>query len=188
MLSHEHPKELLDDHRALEPPDPIPNSAVKRCIADGSVGFPHVRVGHRQAPIPKPLISIAGRGHCFCARETWSGPGPSAPSLDQSCALDGAYRGRSPLQRGWIPPVGASLLANRPALERPGASVRTHMNTQYGAMPSSPSFIDHGRARADQVREQARLQRRTGLFSGSGAHLSPFPNGCFASPSVRAIG
>ena len=41
--------ELLDDHRALEPPDPIPNSAVKRCIADGSVGLPHVRVGHRQA-------------------------------------------------------------------------------------------------------------------------------------------
>ena len=40
--------ELLDDHRALEPPDPIPNSEVKRCIADGSVGFPHVRVGHRQ--------------------------------------------------------------------------------------------------------------------------------------------
>jgi hypothetical protein len=32
----------------LEPPEPIPNSAVKRCIADGSVGFPHVRVGHRQ--------------------------------------------------------------------------------------------------------------------------------------------
>ncbi|MFT6772267.1 MAG: hypothetical protein ACJARU_002490, partial [Congregibacter sp.] len=25
-------------------------SAVKRCIADGSVGSPHVRVGHRQAP------------------------------------------------------------------------------------------------------------------------------------------
>ena len=36
------------DHRALVPPDPIPNSEVKRCIADGSVGFPHVRVGHRQ--------------------------------------------------------------------------------------------------------------------------------------------
>lgn len=41
-------QEFLDDHRALEPPDPIPNSEVKRCIADGSVGFPHVRVGHRQ--------------------------------------------------------------------------------------------------------------------------------------------
>src|SRR5690606_5514920 len=32
--------ELLDDHRELEPPDPIPNSAVKRLLADGSVGFP----------------------------------------------------------------------------------------------------------------------------------------------------
>ena len=40
---------LLDDHRELEPPDPIPNSDVKRFFADGSVGFPHVRVGHRQA-------------------------------------------------------------------------------------------------------------------------------------------
>ncbi|MDU7464079.1 MAG: hypothetical protein E7K78_07635, partial [Haemophilus haemolyticus] len=29
-------------------PDTIPNSEVKRCNADGSVGLPHVRVGHRQ--------------------------------------------------------------------------------------------------------------------------------------------
>ena len=41
--------DLPGDNRALEPPDSIPNSEVKRCIADGSVGFPHVRVGHRQA-------------------------------------------------------------------------------------------------------------------------------------------
>ena len=41
---------LPDDPREPEPPDPIPNSDVKRFIADGSVGFPHVRVGHRQAP------------------------------------------------------------------------------------------------------------------------------------------
>ena len=40
----------------LVPPDPIPNSEVKRLIADGSVGPPHVRVGHRQASIPKPLL------------------------------------------------------------------------------------------------------------------------------------
>ena len=40
---------LPDEHRAVEPPDPLPNSEVKRSIADGSVGFPHVRVGHRQA-------------------------------------------------------------------------------------------------------------------------------------------
>ncbi len=34
---------------AAVPPDPMPNSAVKRRSADGSVGSPHVRVGHCQA-------------------------------------------------------------------------------------------------------------------------------------------
>ena len=52
------PTELLDEHRALEPPDPIPNSAVKRCIADGSVELLHVRVGHRQDSNPEPLIAL----------------------------------------------------------------------------------------------------------------------------------
>ena len=41
---------LLGDHSEMEPPDPFPNSEVKRLSADGSVGLPHVRVGHRQAP------------------------------------------------------------------------------------------------------------------------------------------
>ena len=40
---------MPDDHSICEPPDPIPNSEVKPNSADGSVGFPHVRVGHRQA-------------------------------------------------------------------------------------------------------------------------------------------
>ena len=40
---------MPDDNSELEPPDPIPNSVVKRFSANGSVGHPHVRVGHRQA-------------------------------------------------------------------------------------------------------------------------------------------
>ncbi len=40
---------LLGDHSVMDPPDPMPNSVVKRNSADGSVGSPHVRVGHRQA-------------------------------------------------------------------------------------------------------------------------------------------
>ncbi len=40
---------MPDGYRALEPPDTISNSEVKRCIADGSMGSPHVRVGHYQA-------------------------------------------------------------------------------------------------------------------------------------------
>jgi UDP-N-acetylmuramate dehydrogenase len=33
---------------AVVPPDPMPNSEVKRRSADGSVGITHARVGSRQ--------------------------------------------------------------------------------------------------------------------------------------------
>ena len=36
---------------AVVPPDPMPNSEVKRRSADGSVGSPHARVGNCQALI-----------------------------------------------------------------------------------------------------------------------------------------
>ena len=42
------------NHRDIEPPDPISNSVVKSVIADDSVGFPHVKVGHCQDFIRKP--------------------------------------------------------------------------------------------------------------------------------------
>jgi hypothetical protein len=42
---------LPGGHSDAVPPDPIPNSEVKRISGDGSVGSPHVRVAHRQAPI-----------------------------------------------------------------------------------------------------------------------------------------
>ena len=45
---------MPDEDREREPPDPIPNSEVKPFIADGSVGSPHVRVGHRQASNQNP--------------------------------------------------------------------------------------------------------------------------------------
>ena len=68
------PTELLDEHRALEPPDPFPNSEVKRCIADGSVGFPHVRVGHRQAPNTQHPRSVhSGGGVVFGAGKVLAG-------------------------------------------------------------------------------------------------------------------
>ncbi len=42
---------LSGGHSDVEPPESIPNSEVKHVSADGSVGPPHARVGHRQAPI-----------------------------------------------------------------------------------------------------------------------------------------
>ncbi len=49
---------LPDEDSECEPPDPIPNSEVKPLSADGSVGLPHVRVGHRQALNTKPPIAL----------------------------------------------------------------------------------------------------------------------------------
>ena len=40
---------LPGGNSAVVPPDPMPNSEVKRRSADGSVGSPHVRVGNCQA-------------------------------------------------------------------------------------------------------------------------------------------
>ena len=57
--------DLPGDNRALEPPDSIPNSEVKRCIADGSVGLPHVRVGHRQASKKQNPDYFRTRGFLF---------------------------------------------------------------------------------------------------------------------------
>ena len=42
---------MPDGNSDTVPPDSISNSEVKRISGDGSVGFPHARVAHRQAPI-----------------------------------------------------------------------------------------------------------------------------------------
>jgi hypothetical protein len=51
---------MPDDHSKLVPPLPIPNRTVKRLRADDSAAT-SVKVGHRQAVIPKkphPLMSV----------------------------------------------------------------------------------------------------------------------------------
>ena len=71
-----HSKRLPGGHSGVEPPDPFPNSEVKRTSADGSV-HPHARVGHRQGfYFEKPGL---GRDRVFyCA------------SLQKSRPLDGS--------------------------------------------------------------------------------------------------
>ena len=44
----------------MGPPESIPNSEVKRRNADGSVGHPHVRVGHRQVVNVEPRVEELG--------------------------------------------------------------------------------------------------------------------------------
>src|SRR5690606_17230759 len=61
------PNRLPGGNSEREPPDPISNSEVKTLSADGSVGPPHVRVGHRQALIAKSR-SLEGCGFFFGGR------------------------------------------------------------------------------------------------------------------------
>ena len=55
--------EYSGDYSAVVLPESIPNSEVKCRNADGSVGIPHVRVGHRQIEYPTPYRKV--RGFCF---------------------------------------------------------------------------------------------------------------------------
>ena len=71
--------ELPDDISECEPPDPISNSEVKVHSADGSVGLPHVRLGHCQALYleqPRTRLS-AGFFYGCLERRTMSGHGDS---------------------------------------------------------------------------------------------------------------
>ena len=68
----------------MVPPDSIPNSEVKRSNADGSVGFPHVRVGHHQGfiKVKKPQVRdslrffVLGIGEKSGKKEMTSGLNP----------------------------------------------------------------------------------------------------------------
>jgi hypothetical protein len=51
---------MLDDHSKLVPLLPIPNRTVKRLSADDSAGS-RVKVGHRQALMPKTPTQLSGR-------------------------------------------------------------------------------------------------------------------------------
>ena len=62
-------KELPDDHSECEPPDPISNSEVKVLSADGSVGSPHVRVGHCQASKRRKIPALARARGFFLSRK-----------------------------------------------------------------------------------------------------------------------
>ena len=65
---------------AVVPPDPMPNSEVKRRSADGSVGSPHARVGNCQTS-NKTKGSVGRLGLlflCFAARRAAIFPGGAA--------------------------------------------------------------------------------------------------------------
>src|SRR5207248_3604535 len=51
-------EQISGDHRAVAPPVPIPNTAVKRCSPDGSATKGRARVGRRQNKNPARFIPV----------------------------------------------------------------------------------------------------------------------------------
>ena len=102
---------------AVVPPDPMPNSEVKRRSADGSVGSPHVRVGNCQAS-NKAESSVERLGLLFCLLSV----GERSPEEDKS-AGSGFERCAATARRvaGRTPAINcqASNKAESP-VERPG--------------------------------------------------------------------
>ncbi len=134
----ENPASLPDDYRAVVPPDPIPNSEVKRCIADGSVGFPHVRVGHRQVPIQKPL-PLSGRGFFIPAPSEFRPPCPKIAgaefhSLHAKCLFP-------------LVVVFAAYVFSRPAIACSGILIRDLIsrqpseNTRFSGLKTMVSLV-----------------------------------------------
>ncbi len=60
-------KNLPGGNSAVVPPDPMPNSEVKRRSADGSVGSPHARVGNCQASNKAETLSESWGFFAFIA-------------------------------------------------------------------------------------------------------------------------
>ena len=54
-------------HSGMAPPGSIPNPEVKHTSADGSVGSPHVRVGHRQTSNKQSLVRKHGGFFYACS-------------------------------------------------------------------------------------------------------------------------
>ncbi len=65
-------KNLPGGESAVVPPDPMPNSEVKRRSADGSVGSPHARVGNCQASPKEPPVNAGG--FLLWGAGGWPGP------------------------------------------------------------------------------------------------------------------
>ena len=88
----------------MVPPDPISNSEVKRSIADGSVEFLHVRVGHCWAFILKtPGLERSGVFYCL----SFSG---CLPNNDIFAIMIASYF--SSLPAGLIPQLTTQITAS----------------------------------------------------------------------------
>ena len=158
----------------------MPNSAVKPLSADGSVGLPHARVGHRQAPFQKPQPN--GWGFVVLGVSPWrvSGRRPGRSS--------GIYTEKTPdismfgvFSWAWVSPLfirGAASRAgpsqargvrapSRRCREEPGAL--TPMRANGAPPPGSPAPGAPAGTSSDTYSE-TQLRKRLGFVVLGASH------------------
>ena len=130
-------------YSAVAPPDPIPNSEVKRSCADGSVN-PHARVGHRQGLYPSNAFP-SGKAFVF-ARHVRPPPAIQAASAPRcevhrhAVAVHLARHGASarPIAHRYndaVPSVGAHPVRGS------HSAYRSFGIGQTGSQPSAPIYL-----------------------------------------------
>ena len=153
------PAALPGGHSEPEPPDPIPNSEVKRLSADDSVGLPHAKVGHCQVLIPNaPVISMAGAlfwgmgkpvpmGRLHCGPPWRTTESTLAPARPSSPVVRRAAFVRWTNGRGSPPCESRSLPGSNPQRPRHlhgGGFVLGHGKARaHGATALRPSLAHH---------------------------------------------
>src|SRR5690606_6820079 len=117
-----------DDHSKVVPRLPFPNRTVKRLRADDS-GWTSVKVGHRQAPMPRPPPGHTPRGGFLCVRRD-----PRAEALLPPClpkakeAPSGDEPGHGPAPVCWSMPGESEQHA--------GCEVDSKPQAQRGGLPT----------------------------------------------------
>ena len=94
MRKHDGQQQNLPGGRsAVVPPDPMPNSEVKRRSADGSVGSPHARVGNCQASNKTENLSLMAGVFCFLVSAAFYSQRVGQNRLERFCTAGGCPQG-----------------------------------------------------------------------------------------------
>ena len=141
ILATLHP--LPGDNSCMEPPDPIPNSEVKRTCADGSV---HLACESRSSPgsLPQNPRRLSGGGFSLWLRRCDQGIFEWAVVCLTSTGSDLTFFPKGPgrllLRKGSGPPPGSRSSLGQ-AASRSGHAKHAWRSHGCAAMPRTPSML-----------------------------------------------
>ena len=121
-------------HSGMAPPGSIPNPEVKHTSADGSVGSPHVRVGHRQTSNKQSLVRKHGGFFYACSPDARR----HRTAYVAHCARQ-SISPRAPKAHATTAPRTSRIVRDHPYRPvRPRRTLRPCLYVAHPARPSKP--------------------------------------------------